>query len=220
MDRRQRSFEEVARSPHLKLTLAGDPSKVNREARTVQCTITTQEVDHDLEVVLTKGLDLRQWMKNPIVLFMHDHYAPVGRAVDVDRRDDRILSTVKFSTTELANDVLTWYADGTARGWSIGMNPMTIKRRRITEADVRKNTSWAGAELIVEKAQLMELSAVTIPCNDAALTKVFDSKTAGPIIRRWFEARGGVVEVVRDAAGEKVIPIPIQTGPIVLPRTG
>lgn len=210
----------MARSPHLKLTLAGDPSKVNRDARTVQCTITTQEVDHDLEVVLTKGLDLRQWMKNPIVLFMHDHYAPVGRAVDVDRRDDRILSTVKFSTTELANDVLTWYADGTARGWSIGMNPMTIKRRRITEADVRKNTSWAGAELIVEKAQLMELSAVTIPCNDAALTKVFDSKTAGPIIRRWFEARGGVVEVVRDAAGEKVIPIPIQTGPIVLPRTG
>lgn len=207
------------KGPHLKLTLAVDPAKVDREKRTVPCTITTQAVDHDLEVVITKGLSIKQFLRNPITLWMHDHRQPIGRAVDIKRFDDHIDAVVRFTTTPLAEEVFTWYADGTARGWSVGMDPMTMKRRRINEQDIRKNPSWAGAEVVIEKSDMLEFSAVAVPCNDRALTKMFDSKTAGPIIRRWFEARPELMELVHDQSGVKILPIPITMLPAVLPRT-
>lgn len=194
------------------IDVSNDPTQVDRENRTITSVITCEEVDRDGEVILTRGLNLKPMTKNPVVLFMHDMFTIVGKAMWFKREDDRIIAKTRFAETDFANDVFEWYANGFARGWSIGMDSMTIVRRRPTEKEIKKNPKWAQADWVIEKADVFEYSAVSVPACPSALSKMVHSKTAGRYVERWIDSQP--VEVVKARHGVEPIAVPV----VVLPR--
>jgi hypothetical protein len=158
---------------------AGTVEDVDEKERTVTSKITTDRVDSDLEVVLTKGLDWSRHLKNRIVLFMHDMFCPIGKCLWHKPKAREVVAKTRFAEDDFAEKVFQLYAQGFMKAWSLGMDPMTAKRREITPADVRKRSDWAGARAIVESAQVAEYSAVTIPANEDALNRAFATKAFG-----------------------------------------
>ncbi len=60
--------------------LSIDVKAIDEDARTVKAIISTDSLDRDGEVVITKGLDLAEFKNNPIVLLGHDQDKPIGTA--------------------------------------------------------------------------------------------------------------------------------------------
>lgn len=167
---------------------------IDTSKRTVTGVITTDSVDSDQEVVMTEGLDMTAHEKNPVVLFMHNPSSVVGKCNDRRRRKKSIVAMTQFAETELADEVFQLYVNGFLKGWSIGMDFSTVVRREITPDDVRKRKDWAGARWIIEKAKMVEYSAVSIPANSEALTEA-DEKGMLSYTKAALTAEGLLPEV-------------------------
>lgn len=180
--------KDKARSDVYVKTIASvaDVVDVDEKERTVKAKISTDSVDSDKEVVLPSGLNLKRFQKNPTVLFMHDPFSLVGKSLwqKVGKRD--VMAKTRFAETPLADEVFQLYVGGFIRGWSVGLDPMTIKRRDMTAVDVRKRKDWAGGLQIIESANMVEYSAVTLPANEDALNRAF-TKGRFSIVRPILE---------------------------------
>lgn len=189
---------EDLRGPDIRPKLASiddAPLQIDRERKELVATITKQIVDRDKEVVLTSGLDLdpidpSKKDANPVVLFMHDPHVCVAKFLWIKQQKTQAMGLIKFAPTPFANEIFTLYEGRFLRMWSIGMDPMTIKRRRPTPSDIRRNPAWADADYIVESADVCETSAVSIGACPQALNKAMKAglmKHTGPFIERWLE---------------------------------
>ncbi len=146
----------------------------DEKERTVKAVISTDGVDSDKEVVVTRGLNFDRFEKNPIVLFNHDASAPpVGKSLwhKVKRRE--VLALTRFAETDFAEEIFQLFIGGFLRAWSIGMDPGTVKVREAEESDVRKRPDHAGARRFIDSADIVEYSAVTVPANEDALNRAF-----------------------------------------------
>ncbi len=207
----------------------GDARDVNDEERSVVSTITTDRVDSDKEVVLATGVNLKRHNKNPVVLFMHDPKAIVGKAVwtklSADKRS--IVAKTVFAKTELAEEVFQLIKGRFLRAWSIGMDPSTASGRELTEKDVRKRNEWAGGRFIIEKSDLLEFSAVSIPANEDALNRAYGEGLikytkqylpCGVVVSPDDEANDPPIVVRVDEPTVRVVPPVKIVSPIVSPR--
>lgn len=177
---------------------------INKDARSVGGVISTESVDRDQEVVLARGLNFEEFHKNPIVLFMHDPFSPIGkcgRGPSYRRKDgvQQVLATTKFAETKLAQEVFSLVESDILRGISIGMNPGSIERSPPNSAELRKKSAWADARMVIRKAELVEYSFVSVPANADALTSAVKSG----LIREtepWLEP---FIRVVTNASPRK-----------------
>lgn len=188
---------------------------VNEQERSVKARISTDRTDSDLEVVLPQGLIWNRFQKNPVVFFMHDPFGlPIGTSMWQKVGKHEVLAKTRFAEHEFADEVFKMFAGGILRGWSLGMDPMSVRRREIRPADVRKRADWAGARYIIEAAEVVEYSAVTIPANEDALSKAF-SNGLFPHVRPVWEFRHGGFDKARPvsdtvSSGRRVRPVKIR----------
>lgn len=188
---------------------------VDEKERSVKARISTDRTDSDLEVVLPQGLIWDRFQKNPVVLFMHDPFGlPIGTSMWQKIGKREVLAKTRFAEHEFADEVFKMFVDGILRGWSLGMDPMSVRRREIRPSDVRKRSDWAGARHIIEGAEVVEYSAVTIPANEDALSKAF-SKGLFPHVRPVWEFRQKGFDKVRPvsdtvSSGRRVRPVNIR----------
>ena len=108
------------------------------------------------------GLD--NFSNNPIILFNHDYNRPIGRATKVTSVDGGLHLEARISNA--AKDVAELVKDGVLGAFSVGF--------RVKDADYVKETDG----LMIKDAELVEVSVVSVPCNQAAtfsLAKSFDS---------------------------------------------
>lgn len=145
--------------------------EIDSDERTIKSVITTDRVDRDAEVVVTKGLDFEGFRKNPVVLFMHDATKIIGKSLWEKVSKGEVVAKTQFAETEFAEEVWQLIKQGILKGVSIGMDFMTMKRRDLTERDVQKRADWAGAKAIIEAAEILEFSFVSIPANPDALVQ-------------------------------------------------
>ncbi len=168
------------------------PAAVNEKERSIVSVISTESVDRDRDVVLSSGLDVSSLKSNGVVLYMHDPCTVIGKVLWVKKEPGRVIAKTRFANTDFATEVFNLYKDGFMRGWSIGMDPDTMRRREPRPEEIRRNPEWANARWIVEKAEVIEYSAVSIPANREALNKAFGdghvNLTKGHI-KRWIETR-------------------------------
>jgi phage head maturation protease len=156
-----------------------EPKAVDEDERSIKSVITTDSLDRDCEVVLTKGLNFKDLKNSGAVLFMHDPSKVVGRNAWVQKEKagaagmQAIAKTI-FAKTELAEEVFQLIKGGFIKGWSIGMDWMSQKRRDLTEKDLKSRPDWAGASAVIEKASVLEYSAVSIPANAEAVTLAYE----------------------------------------------
>lgn len=153
-------------------TLADDTLSIDRENFTITSRISTDSVDSDREVVMTKGLNFGPIERTRSVFFCHDPYQVIGKMLWIKSDVNSVKALTKFAAkeSELAAECFELAAGGYIRGWSIGMDWVSIKRRKPTAQDYGANPRWAKAESIITDADVLEYSLCPIPANPEALT--------------------------------------------------
>jgi len=135
---------------------------VNAKDHTIEATITRRVVDRDLDVVEPRGLSTSAYLDNPTLLDHHKHTElPIGRALALDVTDEDITALFEFASHPRARQIETLYAEKMLRAFSIGflvekIGPPVLK----------------GARRTIEIAELVEVSAVSVPSNRLALAKM------------------------------------------------
>ncbi|WP_295714375.1 hypothetical protein [Mucilaginibacter sp.] len=134
--------------------------------------VTTSAINSYLYRVLTSGVDLTQFLKNPLLFWMHkndnspgpyDKKIPLGRAVDVKREGDAITCALGFSESNpFAMIVYGMYEDGTLNMLSLGALPLEW-------SDRQEDKLPGQTGLTFTKTKAVEFSCCDVGANDEAL---------------------------------------------------
>ena len=117
--------------------------------------------------VLTSGIDIEQYKKNPILLYMHRRGerddAPSGRVEDVHIEGDKLVGSLVFDEKDdFARKVAQKWADGFLRMVSAGLTIIEL-------SDDPAVLLPGQRRMTITKSKLDEVSVVDIGANDDAL---------------------------------------------------
>jgi hypothetical protein len=116
--------------------------------------------------VLTEGVSLEQYNRNPVLLFMHCRaweHLPLGTVKNVRKQGDDILGTLSFDgTDEMSRSVADKYKAGTMKAVSGGFDIVELSEDAsfLLQGQTRPTVS---------KSSLNEVSCVDIGANNDAL---------------------------------------------------
>ena len=122
---------------------------------------------------------LKNFEKNPIILFNHDYDRPIGRATGLKVTENGLELEAKISKSAPAN-VCELVKEGILGAFSVGF--------RVKDADYLSETDG----LKIKDAELFEVSVVSVPCNQEAtfsLAKSFDSIAEYEEFKKTFTNR-------------------------------
>jgi HK97 family phage prohead protease len=139
-----------------------------------------RSADRILSTAWTRG-GLNNYQTNPILLFNHNYDKPIGKVVEIET-DSKGLK-IKGVISKSAGDVYNLVKEGVLSTFSVGF--------LIKDADYDKSVDG----LIVKDAELLEVSVVSVPCNQDAtfsVAKSFDNQEDYLNFRKQFDnALGG-----------------------------
>jgi len=117
-------------------------------------------VDRDLERMDPAGWDLKNFKKNPVVLWSHEWYTPaIGKVESPRVKDGQLVGRVRFSSKEV--DPFAAMIEGKVREDIIRTGSVGFISRKIEILDDPDATET----LIHRKQELYEFSIVNIPSN-------------------------------------------------------
>lgn len=145
----------VYKNVHFKTT------SVDETNHTIRGIFSTADEDRHGEIVNQDGWKLEEFMKNPVVLFAHDHYQPaIGKIIELGKNtvgDLEGMIQFAYEEYEFAATIFKLYAGGYMRAFSVGfMN------------DVIEYDQTEDKVTLVENT-LYEISCVNVPANAMAL---------------------------------------------------
>ena len=113
--------------------------------------------------VLTEGLDIEQYQRNPVLLYMHQRGVVVGQVKDIKKEKDGVYGTLVFDeATDLSRQLKKQYEEGSMRMVSVGIDILEL-------SDDPKMLVLGQTSPTVTKSKLYEVSCVDIGANDDAL---------------------------------------------------
>jgi HK97 family phage prohead protease len=141
---------------------------------------------------------LEEYARNPVLLWQHDQNLPIGRSIgekiepidDVDGKLSGVKGLVVY--TEFANKqhgdyidgIFNLYNDGYLTGSSVGFKAHEID----DDEERRKEYNVGETGELIAKAELVEYSLVTVPCNPRALVAAM--KSLAPELRKSLSEKG------------------------------
>ncbi len=184
--------------------------------RQYEFTASTADMDRDGEVIDVSGWDLKNFKKNPVVMFAHDYRTlPIGRATKIGVKDGKLMDVVEFppeGTYEFADIVARLVDAGYLKTQSVGFIP---KKWEDAEFDDNENDKGKNKpRRTYTKQELLEISIVAIPSNPNALMNAVKD---GVITTKQFESlTDGESEIVDNTVTkpeetDEFIRIPIRT---------
>lgn len=138
----------------------------------------TEATDRHGEVVSQSGWDLKNFKQNPILLYMHDHTKPLGKATriwieKVSGKPKLMFKGMISTATDYGKAAKQLMDEGILNSFSVGF--------RIQEMDGQTIT----------KAELHEISLVSVPANPEArrlaLKSLHDSGFEDNVINEFVE---------------------------------
>lgn len=138
----------------------------------------TETTDRQGEVILQSGWDLSNFKQNPILLYMHDHTKPLGKATRVwiekaTGKPKLMFKGVISTATDYGKAAKQLMEEGILSTFSVGF--------RINEMDSNRIT----------KAELHEISLVSVPANPEArrlaLKSLKDNGFNADVIKEFVE---------------------------------
>lgn len=152
---------------------------VNEEKREFTAVITDQTLDRDDEVILARGLNVKDFKQNGIILFNHDTSMPIGKALNIKRVGDQWIMTGKLAaagTVAKADEIWQLVKQGMLKAISIGF--MIVERRQPTQEDIKEfgKDVWR----VISKSKLLEASIVAVPANQNALIQSMKALNIDP----------------------------------------
>lgn len=172
--------------PH-SLIFALDKTQSNEKgaggSKTYRAIASTAALDRDKEVLLPKGVITENFLKNPVMLFIHQYkQVPVGKVTKIDVTKDAVSFEFEFADTEVAKEVQNLYDNGFMNAFSVGLYPQksfwveenTPEKFEVTYPDGSKDVIDLGAykekpHRVVTSWELLEISPVPVPSNPEAL---------------------------------------------------
>lgn len=148
------------------LQMQVEVKSIDKEAGTLEAIFSTQDVDRHGDVVLQDGWDITMFKKNPVILNSHnygDAADVIGKASNVRVEAKKLQGVITFAVNEnpKAKVIFDLYAGGYLNAFSVGFIPTEFK----TNKD--GTTDW----YTIKAAELLEVSAVSVPANARALAK-------------------------------------------------
>ena len=137
--------------------------KVSDEGdRVLKFRVTDETVDRDNEILTLDGWDIKQYKKNPVMLFAHNYRdLPVGKGKSIKvSKDDGMVIRTQFPTADeypFADTVYRLYKAGYLNAVSIGFIPKDHERGE------------NGKPTKITKKEMLEFSAVPVPANPNAI---------------------------------------------------
>ena len=175
--------------------------------RILEFTGSTEEIDREGEVVLVSGWDLRHYKANPVFMWAHRYdQPPIGKANRVwASKEGKLKFHIEFApkeTYEFADTIYQLYKGGFLKATSVGFVPLEWE-----DGDGIKSPKRTYS-----KQELLELSAVPVPSNPAALISTEDAQRIGidmGILTKAFEdIEKGIVQKPEET--ENYIRIPVR----------
>jgi len=126
----------------------------------------TESQDRQGEVVEVGGWELKNFKKNPIILWGHDHMTPIGKAervwIEKSGKPKLMFKAFISDATTRGREIKQLMQEGILRAFSVGFMPIDADENRYT------------------KQELLEISVVSVPANPQAMTMAYKSlKGAG-----------------------------------------
>lgn len=133
---------------------------IDEKEMTMTATISSNAKDRQGEVLEPKGVDLKNYLKNPVVLWAHDYsMPPIGKALWVRRDGDTVVSKVQFAKTPFAQEIFQLFKEGFLKAFSVGFMPKEWEDGDGQKKPYRTYTKW----------EMLEYSAVPVPANPEAI---------------------------------------------------
>lgn len=113
--------------------------------------------------ILTSGVDISQYEKNPVLLYMHNRGIVIGIVENIEKTDKEITGELKFDeATELSRQCKQQYEFGSLRMVSVGIEML--------EQSTDKDVVLQGQRFAtITKSRLFEVSLVDIGANPDAI---------------------------------------------------
>lgn len=133
-----------------------------------------ETIDRDGEIIKVDGWDLKNYKKNSILLWGHNHSVPgIGVVGSVVIEDGKLIAKrVRFASPGvylLADTVRGLVDDGILKATSVGYLP---KEREYPQQNDDKGTKKPKARVITSKQELYELSIINVGSNPNALREL------------------------------------------------
>lgn len=166
------------------------PASLSLERGMFVATINTDTIDRDSEVVVPQGMNSKQFERNPIVFYNHDHTLPVGKVVALERMAGAIKATVQLLMRP-AEYIGEFFPDfvracieqGVVKGVSIGFSRINGGGRQATKADAEKYGD--DVRYVTSKWELLELSVAPLMANPDALIHAVGKTFSNSTVKRW-----------------------------------
>jgi HK97 family phage prohead protease len=140
---------------------------VVEEDRTARFIASDASVDRYGDVIEPRGWDLANFRRNPVFLWMHSQYQPIGTIKKIGLEDGALMATVRFydpGDSKIADDLWRLVKKKKLRAVSVGF---TVKGAEDYEY-IRDDTDRVTGIRYLRQ-ELLELSLVSVPANPNAL---------------------------------------------------
>lgn len=156
----------------------------NAENETVfRAVASSDALDRDKEVMLPKGVRLDNFLKNPVMLFIHNYgRTPVGKVLELNVEDSLIEFKFTFSPDEEGKRIQSLYEKGFMNAFSVGFYPKGYKFLDENTPDILDLPLPDGSvfrfdaskyaekpRAVIHDWELLEISPVPVPANPEAL---------------------------------------------------
>ncbi len=152
--------------------------------------ITTEEIDRDREIVVSKGMNDAAFKLNPIVTYNHAYYLPpIGTSLWRKRATDGSLVGIKAKTVYpkkpdgwtddwQPDTVLALIQSGLMLGKSIGF--IRLKSHAPSSHEIAASPELAGVNRIIDEWLLIEYCCTYLPTNPNALVEAVSKSRIKP----------------------------------------
>ncbi len=146
---------------------------LNEKDRTLEATISTDAIDRDGEVILPSAFEKRigSFKSNPVLLWNHNPFEPpIGKAESIEIGEKGMDAVFRFfpeGKNPQADVIFEGFKAEILTSFSIGFRVFDMDPGK--PADPEKGTK--ATPPTVTDAELLEVSAVTIPANTEAIAK-------------------------------------------------
>lgn len=152
--------------------------QVEDGAREFVSYITTDTRDRDNEIVDPSGMDFRQFMKNPVILWGHNYTEPaIGRALwckrwTENKRPRGIIAKGKVASgVQKAEEIFRLMQQKILNTVSAGF--ISLEGHQPTDDEIKNDRNLKGTRWKHDKSVLLEYSIVNVPSNpDATIDAV------------------------------------------------
>jgi HK97 family phage prohead protease len=166
----------------------------------------TESPDRDGDILRANGWKLKNYRKNPVVLWGHDAYSlPIARAKEINIEGEKMIFRPQFATAEqnpFAEQVFQMFKGGFLRAFSVRFDPIEWKDREPEEGKSSGNGQGARYGRDYKSMELLEISAVNVPANAEALKSLamhdFLVKSYLTENQSRFPNAAGIAELIKE----------------------